>query len=138
MTDQAEVPADVVTRIRGICLDLPETYEEPAWVGTRWRIRTKTFAHVLTVEDGWPPAYARAAGIDGPAVLLTFRATGQELGALANTGPPYFRPQWAPDAAGMVLGEDADWDEIAELLTESFCIAAPVKLAQLVERPGER
>ena len=45
---------------------LPEAYEEQAWVGTRWRVGTRTFAHVLAVDSGWPPAYARAAGSDGP------------------------------------------------------------------------
>ena len=35
-----------------LCLALPEAYEEEAWVGTRWRIRTKTFAHVLMIDRG--------------------------------------------------------------------------------------
>jgi len=46
---------EIVERIGAVCLALPEVREEDAWVGTRWRVRTKTFAHVLTVDAGWPP-----------------------------------------------------------------------------------
>ena len=67
MTERSEVPADVVGQLRSVCLGLPEAYEEQAWVGTRWRVRQRTFAHVLFLDRGWPPAYARATGIDGPA-----------------------------------------------------------------------
>ena len=38
MNEQTEVPLTVITRLRAICLALPETHEEQAWVGTRWRI----------------------------------------------------------------------------------------------------
>ena len=31
--------------------------------------------------------------------------------------------------------DDADWDEIAELLTDSYCIQAPRRLAEQVPRP---
>ena len=35
---------------------------------------------------------------------------------------------------GVVLGADTDWGEVEELLTESYCILAPRRLAELVER----
>ena len=60
--DDATVADEVVARLREICGKFPEAYEERAWVGTRWRIRTKTFAHVLVVVDGRPESYARAVG----------------------------------------------------------------------------
>jgi hypothetical protein len=37
----------------------------------------------------------------------------------------------------MVIEDDVDWDEVAELLTESYCILAPKKLAALVVRPED-
>ena len=58
MRDHDDAPPEVVDRLRAICARLPESYEEPAWIGTRWRIRKRTFVHVYTVDDGWPPAYA--------------------------------------------------------------------------------
>jgi hypothetical protein len=69
VTRAEDVPPEIVARLRAVCLGLPEAYEEQAWVGTRWRVRTRTFAHVLTVDAGWPPAYARAAATDGPVTV---------------------------------------------------------------------
>lgn len=135
MTSSAEVPPDVVGRLRSICLALPESYEEQAWVGMRWRVRKRTFAHVLTITSGWPPAYARAAATDGPAVVMTFQSAGPELDVLAMVGHPFFRPEWGRDIIGMVIEPEADWGEVDELLTESYCALAPRMLVQLVERP---
>ena len=125
-------------RARGsICLALPETHEEPAWIGTRWRIRTKTFAHVLPVDGDQPGAHARAAGAAGRLVVLTFRSQGPELEVLRNSGHPFFYAGWGRDVMGMVIDDAVDWTEVAELLTESYCVLAPKKLIALVERPGD-
>jgi hypothetical protein len=136
VTASADVPAETVARVRAVCLGLPETYEEPAWVGTRWRVRKKTFAHVLAIDAGRPRAYAVAAATDGPCTVLTFRSSGPELDVLGNTGHPFFRPPWAPDIVGMVLDDGVDWDEVGELLTDSFCVLAPRTLVELVDRPA--
>ena len=53
MTEYAEVPPEIVAKIRSVCVALPEAYEEQAWVGVRWRIRERTFAHVLVLDSGW-------------------------------------------------------------------------------------
>jgi YjbR len=133
-----DAPPEVVARLRPVCLALPEAYEEHAWVGTRWSVRKKNFAHVVSVDGGYPPAYARAAETDGPAVVLTFRSAGEELAVLSAAGHPFFRPPWAPNIVGMLLGpevDDVDWDEVEELVTESYCLLAPAKLAARVDRP---
>ena len=132
----AEVPAPIIARLRSICLALPAAQQEDAWVGTRWRVRRKTFAHVLAVDDGWPPAYARAAGSDGPLLALTFRSSGPELEALRASGHPFFKPVWFPDIVGMVLDDEPDWEEVAELLIESYCVLAPQALVAMVDRPA--
>lgn len=119
-------------RVRSICCELPDVSEEEAWVGWRWMVRRKTFAHVVSVTAGWPPAYARAAATDGPATMLMFRAAGAELETLRRAGSPYFAPPWRADEVGLLVGEASDWDEIAELLTESYCVRAPKMLVDLV------
>lgn len=124
----ADVPTEIVARLRAICLGLPEAYEEVAWTGVRWRVRGRTFAHVLTIADGWPPAYARAAGTDGPCCVLMFRAAGDELDALRNGGAPFFAPPWRSDEVGMVVAGPVDDDELRELLTESYRALAPPRL----------
>ena len=137
MVNHADVQVETLVKLRSVCTGLPEAYEEQAWVGTRWRIRTRTFAHVLAVDSGWPPAYAQAAGSDGPITVLTFRSSGPELEALSHAGHPFFSPRWWPDIVGMVLHPDVDWDEVGELITESYCVLAPKRLVELVDRPTD-
>ena len=119
------VPNDVVIRLREVCLELPDAYEERAWVGTRWMVRRRTFAHVLGVEVDDANA----------SVVLSFRSAGEELAMLCHAGRPFFVLGWGRDAMGMVLDDDTDWDEVRELVTESFCVMAPKKLIALVNRP---
>jgi len=132
MTEYAEVAPEILERLRAVCLALPDAYEEQAWVGTRWRIRKRTFAHVLALDSEWPPAYARAVRPSGTVTVVTFRSSGPELDSLTNAGHPYYRPDWAPNIVGMILEADTDWSEVAELLAESYCIMAPKKLAEQV------
>jgi hypothetical protein len=139
MAESRDVPPEIVARLRSVCLGLPEAYEEEAWAGTRWSVRKKNFAHVVAIDAGWPPAYAKAARTDGPAVVLTFRSSGEELDLLTSAGPPFFRPPWAPNIVGMLLDTDTpgfDWAEVTELITDSYCLLAPTKLRNLVERPA--
>jgi hypothetical protein len=134
MTEHPDVDPAIVSQLRSVTLALPEAYEEPAWVGTRWRIRTHTFAHVVAIDDGWPPAYARAANHDGPLTVMTFCAADPELEALSHAGPPFFKPVWFADIVGMVLDAHTDWQEVGELVTESYCVLAPKKLVAKVRR----
>jgi len=125
-----------VARLRSTCIELPEVIEERAWIGTRWGVGGRTFAHVAATEAAWPPVYVRAMGGLAPAVVLTFESSGPELDALRQAGPPFFGPSWRPTIVGLVLDGDTDWDEVAELLTESYCVHAPARLVALVDRPG--
>jgi hypothetical protein len=120
-----DVPDDIVARLRGLCLSLPEAYEERAWGGTRWMVRKRTFADVLGVE-----------GVSaGPSVVLAFRSVDEDLEALRNAGHPFLVLGWGRDALGMVLDEGTDWDEVREVVTDSFCAMAPKKLVALAARP---
>lgn len=121
-----DVPDDIEVRVRKICLALPDAYEERAWVGTRWMVRKRTFAHVLGID----------VANDSSLVVMSFRSAGEELEMLRNGGHPFFALGWGRNSIGMVLGLDTDWGEVAELLIESFCILAPKKLIALVDRPA--
>lgn len=118
-------PAALVDLVRWTCARLPEVEEVAAWTGTSWRVRGKTFAHVLEVRDGWPPKYATVFATDGPATVLTFQSEGEELEVLAEQGPPFFRPPWRPGIVGLLVDEQTDPDEVAELVTESWRTLAP-------------
>ncbi len=135
MPDSPDVPDDVLDRLRALCLALPGVYEEQAWVGTRWRVRGRTFAHLLTIEGGRPEGHARAAGTAGPCRVLTFRSSGLELETLRRTGPPFFAAPWRDDEVGLRLDDGVDRAEVRELLTDSYCLLAPQRLAATVVRP---
>lgn len=107
-------------RLKAICRSLPGVVEEPAWVGLRWKVEGKTFAHVLPVVRGRPASYAKAAAIDD-GVVLTFRSE-------AVLVAPYFHAiwgtTWGPQVWGVVLGARPDWRALRPLLVESHRLMA--------------
>ncbi len=132
MREHQNADDDVLGLLRTICFALPEATEQRAYAGTRWQVRSKSFAHVVLIENGWPPAYAKAAGADGPLTVLTFRADIAEHEALRVSGHPFFAPPWWRDMIGIELTKETDWQEVAELLTESYRLLAPQRLVTLL------
>jgi hypothetical protein len=91
---------------------------------------------VFSIELDDEPVPDRAAAVEQPVCGLTVRSAVEEIDALVGGGHRYFRPIWAPDVLGIILGEDTDWDEVGELLIESYCRLAPKMLAAQVDRPS--
>ena len=83
-----------------------------------------------TEHHGHLPARHDAPDIGGGECELHFAAMRFER-------PPFFRPVWWPNIVGLVLDADTDWDEVAALLTKSYCVLAPKKLAALVDGVSE-
>lgn len=132
----ADLDPALVARVAAICLALPETHEQDAWIGVRWRIRQRTFAHLAHVDPSGGSVFGLAARLGRPADVITFRSSGAELEALVHTGLPFYKPDWSPSVVGMVVDGDTDWSEVTELLTDSYCLMAPKKLARLVRTPS--
>jgi hypothetical protein len=122
--DRPDVPAAMVRRIGRVLDALPQCRQEEAWVGTRWQVGTATVAHVFGGED--------------QLFRVVFRAEPDEVMALQHLGAPYFRAGWGRNVVGMLLDDDTDWDELAELLTDSYCVQAPRELAARVSRPSDQ
>lgn len=116
------VPEDLVLRIGAVLGRLPRVREESAWVGTRWRIGQATIAHVFGGED--------------QRFRITFRAELDEVIAFEHLGEPYFRSGWGRNVVGMLLDDDTDFEELVELLTDSYCLQAPQHLVARVDRPA--
>ena len=111
----------MVEALRALVESLPQCTEEDAWVGVRWRVGTATVAHVFGGEDGL--------------FRIIFRGEPGEVMAFAHLGAPYFKTDWGRDHIGMILDEHTDWDELGELITESYCLMAPTYLVEQVSRP---
>jgi hypothetical protein len=125
MTEPVEVPGSIVGRVRALCLALPEVtvrVDEPLTM-TRstaysFEIRRRSFCLLV----------ARADSAGQPVPLLVLRAGPDERGALLAAGPPFFAPRAGAGRIGILVGDDTDWDEIRELVNESYRILAPKKL----------
>jgi hypothetical protein len=129
VVDYADAPPDVKARLRVACAGLPDAYEDHPGGGARWRVRKRTFVQLFTVDPG---------GDDASLVTgITFHASGEELDILRRSGHPFFRPGWGRDMVGMIIDDGVDWQEVAELVTESYCIVAPKKLVAQVDRPED-
>jgi hypothetical protein len=119
--DRPEVPVAMVRRIGEVLLALPRCEEEDAWVGVRWRVGQATVAHVFGGED--------------QLFRIVFRAEPDEVMAFQHLGDPYFRAGWGTNVVGMLVDADTDWEELGELLTDSYCVMAPAHLVEQVARP---
>jgi hypothetical protein len=129
VSEQVEVPADIVERIRTLCLALPEVtvridYSQVSQRSTAWSydIRRRSFCLLVARAD---PA--------GQAVpLLVLRASPEEREALLSVGHPFFAPRAGRNRIGVLLTGDPDWAEIGELVIDSYRILAPKKLIALL------
>jgi hypothetical protein len=111
----------MLARLRETLTAFPKCVEEDAGVGVRWQVGKATVAHVFGGED--------------QLFRIMFRGEPDEVVAFEHLGHPYFKAGWGGNVVGMILDDETDWAEVAELLTDSYCIQAPAKLADLVERP---
>ena len=121
----AETPPEILVPVRARAMALPEVNDDPRWPIQRWLIRRRIFASVITTVNEF-----------GQNTFLQFRSSGEELNVLFSLGHPFFRAGWGENVVGMVLSPATDWDEVGELLTDSYCLMAPKKLVALVQPPA--
>ena len=125
-----EVPEDIVHRVRGLCLALPEVTVRVDSSLTRARstaysfdIRRRSFCLLVATKDPTGSSVSR----------LVLRADPDDRAALVSIGHPYFAPRAGRDRLGVLLTDDTDWEEIRELVTESYRVLAPKKLSELLD-----
>lgn len=113
----------VADRVEAICLALPEaTMRSEDW-GRSFNIRRNTFCFLT--------ARKTAEGTYLPLVVL--RTDPEERKVLLAIGPPYFDSRGGFGRIEVLLNDDTDWEEIRELVTESYRTLAPKKLIALLE-----
>jgi len=120
------MPPRPLTRLRKICLALPEAHEVEAWGEPTFRVRNKLFA-----------MYAAAGNHHGAGRAAVWcKATRTNQSLMIETAPrrffvpPYVGPSgWV----GIWLDETPDWEEVAALLTDAYRLIAPRRLAVLLD-----
>ena len=115
------MPPSPLTRLRKLCLALPEAHEVEAWGAPTFRVRNKLFAMYASADSH------HTAG--RPAVWLKAGPGNQDLMVHAAPErffvPPYVGPSgWV----GVWLDGKVDWAETAELLRDSYRLTAPKRL----------
>ena len=114
-----------LTRLTNICLALPEaaTYRQGSHAG--FLVRKRTFAYFLNDHHG-----------DG-IVAVTCKVLPGDNQALAAAQPErFYLPAYLAPNGWVALRLDAgeiDWEEVAELVTCSYRLVAPKRLAALVK-----
>ncbi|TDC48467.1 MmcQ/YjbR family DNA-binding protein [Actinomadura sp. KC345] len=110
------------SRIREICLSFPEATEKPfgGHTAPSFRVRDKLF--VMTSEDG---------------LSMMFKAgPGVQEALVAEDPERFFVPKYVGSKGwvGANLTVEHDWDEMAELIEDSYRLIAPKRLANLLDR----
>jgi predicted DNA-binding protein (MmcQ/YjbR family) len=123
------VPPSPLTRVRKLCLALPEAHEVEAWGEPTFRVRNKLFAMYAAPNNHH--------GAGRPAVWCKAAPGNQSLMVRANPRrffvPPYVGPSgWV----GVWLDSDPDWAEVRELMSDSYRLIAPRKLSALLDAGG--
>jgi len=110
-------------RVVEIALALPEAEAEPSGPAKQhvtFRVRKKKFAYFVVNEHN-----------DGRIALLVKAAPGQQQALVGADARRHFVPKYiGPHGwVGLDLEVNGDWDEVRRLLSESYRLIAPKKLA---------
>lgn len=108
--------------VRRICLSLPETTEKPYERLPGFRVKDKLFARIR----------------ENPDALVVWRPdVGEKEALIASEPEKFFQiPHYEGHPAVLVRLEAVEVDELEELLTESWLLRAPVRLAAAFEAAG--
>ena len=112
----------VLARLRTLCLELPEAAEREAWGDPTWRVRNKIFA----MQKG-----NHAGG--RPSLWLKAAEGAQDL--LVKSNPRvFFVPPYVGSKGWVAIHLDGrvPWPLVAELVSESYKLIAPKRLAASV------
>jgi hypothetical protein len=122
------VPPNPLTRLRKLCLALPEAHEVEAWGEPTFRVRNKLFATYAAAGNHHGRGRAAVWCNAAPANQALLVAAAPERYFV----PPYVGPKgWV----GVYLDAGVDWGELAELLRDAWRRTAPKRLAAQLD-PG--
>ena len=121
------LPKRFLSRARAVCLSLPEAIEQETWGHPTFRIRSKIFAGI-GVDTGVDPE----AGAREPQVNMSMKADRDEQPMLLSRGEPFFKPRYVGSKGwiGIYISDSTDWDEVAELVEDSYRLIAPKTLVR--------
>ena len=122
MTNALSIRPERLRRLRELCLALPEATEKETWGDPTWRVRDRIFAMQKGNFDGGRPSVWIKAG------------EGVQEALVASDPDRFFVPPYVGHKGwvGARLDVEQDWEELADLVVDSYRMTAPKRLvAQL-------
>jgi hypothetical protein len=115
-----------LTRLRKLCLALPEAHEAEAWGEPTFRIRNKLFAMHASANTHH--------GGGRPAVWIKATPDNQDL-MIRSAPDRFFVPPYVGVGGwiGVWLDGAVDWSELADLLRDAYRMTAPKRLLARLE-----
>jgi len=113
-----------LVRLTKICLAFPEATRREMGSHASFLVRKRTFAYYLDNHHG-----------DGIVAVCCKTALGENAELAASDPARFYLPAYIGPRGWVALRldrGDADWDEVAGLVVESYRLAAPKRLASLV------
>ncbi|HSA54943.1 MAG TPA: MmcQ/YjbR family DNA-binding protein [Gemmatimonadaceae bacterium] len=121
------MPPRPLTRLRKLCLALPEAHEVEAWGEPTFRVRNRMFA-----------MYAGAGNHHGAGrEAVWIKATRPNQSAMVHSAPSqFFVPPYVGPSGwiGVWLDGKPDWAEVAALLRDGYRQVAPKRLVAQLSR----
>jgi predicted DNA-binding protein (MmcQ/YjbR family) len=114
-----------LTRLSKICLALPEASKEVHGSHASFLVRKKTFVYYMDNHHG-----------DGIVSVSCKVFPGDNTALVTSQPKRFYLPAYIGHRGWVALRldiGDIDWDEVAELVSGSYLLTAPKKLAAIVE-----
>lgn len=129
------IPARMLSKVRKICLSLPETTEKVAWGHPTFRVRDKMFASIGAWHYGADGKPLKEGETGNFRVTMTMPTLPGEQDALLARGKPFFFPAYVGVRGwiGIDLDAKTDWEELEELIETAYRKIAPKRLAALLD-----
>lgn len=118
-----------LTRVAKICLELPETACERKGDHASFLVRKKVFAYYLANHHN-----------DGIVSICAKVLPGDNVSLATGDPARFYLPAYIGPRGWVGLRLDVgsiDWDEVAELVTGSYLLAAPKTLASRIKVPDQ-
>ena len=110
-----------IESLRKICLSFPEAVEKETWGHPTFRVNDKMFVACSSDGESSP--------------TMTAKAPPGEQDLLLASGDHFFYPAYVGSKGwiGLRLDSSTDWDEVREIVEDSYRLIAPKRLVKALD-----
>ncbi len=115
------------TRVRAVCLSLPEVTERPSHSAPTFFVRKRAFVNAW-IDGHHDHTFPHLWCAAGP---------GVQEALMVDDPDRFFRPPYVGHRGwiGIRLDGRPDWDRMAELCQDAYRVVAPARLVAQLDRP---